>query len=189
MNRAVELFYQLTISPDLPNQIAYRETKENKQIRLDIAKSILEPYVFHPAVNKEIKKRGRPRKKNKLHQYMITFTIDPEIYNKIYMTKLSYYEKEYLNGVEKDALKCLRNKQIYNHATFICWVREGTKHDRKQPHWHIGIQTKKYLDKTHFNSYKWGHVDIDKSSVVEKNNILNYFIEDKPKNTINYLKK
>lgn len=104
-------------------------------------------------------------RENKVYTYMLTFTINPKIWN-VKSTDLHDILEEYIIDFAE------RRKPINADL-----VKEGTDEDHKHTHWHLGIETKKYVDFSNFLKYyrkKYGSVDISKSWSNDYKNILKY---------------
>ncbi len=104
-------------------------------------------------------------KKTKIYTYMITFTIDPKKHD-VKDEKIHSLIQEY---IESFAIARTPNKASY--------VKEGTDTEHKHTHWHLGLETKKYIDFSNFLKFyrkTYGSVDISKSWSNDFNNILIY---------------
>lgn len=115
-------------------------------------------YTFHNEFKRQLKEDSS---KDKKHVYMLTYTVDPNKYNKGDDDKI-----EELIIAQKDR-KAL---EIVTYA----YVKESCKNG--MPHWHALIVTKRPLKKDRFNYYisKYGNIDISKNKAQITTEIINY---------------
>ncbi len=125
-----------------------------------IDKSNINAYLREKGFHKTFKSISKELdKKNKVYQYMLTFTCDPKKVDVEDEVALASIEDEVLRLVQKPVLSIVRSE----------YVREGTDEDHKHAHWHVGVVSKKFMKKEYFKSYikNIGRIDISKS--VENN--------------------
>ncbi len=150
-----------------------------QELNINNHDEFLELFKEKVAFDKKAEKRAL--KRNKIHQYMITFTLDPKKPN------VKVNDEIFLLMVQNDILKFFDNDSCKKNLIRCQWVREGNKADGKQAHWHFGCVMRCYYQPQWFKTYKkkYGNIQYTKSD--KKNDfedILDYFIIDKPKNTI-----
>lgn len=108
---------------------------------------------------------------NKTFTYMLTFTMDQKKQD----VDLPFVH----NAIEEYIVKFAERREPLR-ADLVC---EGTDKDHKHKHWHLGIETKKYIDFSNFLKYYrnlYGNVDVSKSWSNDYNNILKYINKSKP---------
>ncbi len=105
----------------------------------------------------------------KRYLYLVTFTIDPSKHPKLDDSKLLDIFKYISNQFQRPPLGVTK-AQI---------VQEGNG-KTKHYHFHVAVETSKYLKKDRFHYYikKYGQIDISKSSHDSFNEILNYISKD-----------
>lgn len=103
--------------------------------------------------------------KDKTYTYMVTFTIDPKKHNvndiKLH-DEIENYVIDY--ALARKPIRC-------------DYVKEGTDEDHKHTHFHLGLETKKYIDFSNslkFFNKKFGNTDISRSYSNIYNNVLIY---------------
>ncbi len=105
------------------------------------------------------------RLKGTKYNYMITFTLRPDIpYKEIEDSIEQYIVRQF----KRAPLQILRSH----------YVKEYTK--AGVPHWHVAVETTKCLKTDRFNYYKklYGHVDISASRHKNYDILLNYLAKD-----------
>ncbi len=112
---------------------------------------------------------------NKVYTYMLTFTIDPSKYdveNKELHDIIEAYVIDF--GERRNPLKC-------------DVVKEKSDKHHKHTHWHLGLETKKYIDFSNFLKFyrkTYGIVDITKSWSNDYKNVLIYINKSTPSQQI-----
>lgn len=104
---------------------------------------------------KQVKVHLNKPKKKEHYYYMLTYTLDPRLAERVGGFTNSYYDR-----VERYITKQAQNKSW--GLTFFAYVREGGDNEHKHTHWHVSIRTNKYFDFVKNTSYYaklYGSVD------------------------------
>lgn len=151
-------------------------TKQQMPIAEIIKQADIRPYIKHNKNFAYIYKKALQEYdlKNKVYQYMITFTISDK-------ANIDLKNEDQLLSLEKTILKYFTKNKLSKSLIRVFYVREGNKHDGKRPHWHFSVQSRVTITaKNTFKNYinTIGNIDISKSTVKTCKNALDYFSND-----------
>ncbi len=135
----------------------------NAEVQCSLYASIVSEHGLHRAFHAEFKKQLKEINVKKFY-YLLTFTLrkDPDNEREI--------EKYILGQVLRPAL---RIKTAH-------YVKEYTKAGR--PHWHVAVESTKYIARNRFNYYenKFGNIDISKNHGNTLEEMMNYINKEQP---------
>ncbi len=114
---------------------------------------------FHSEIQKQVNENTI-----KSYYYMITFTLKNDCSKEEELTIQDYI----LSQMERPALKIVK----------AFYVKEKTKQGRA--HWHVAVQTKRFLCRNRFNYYckKYGHIQVSKNHCQTLQEMMNYINKD-----------
>lgn len=124
-------------------------------------RNIVSSATFQKAFAQAIALAKQPSKK---YIYLITFTIDPKLFENI--------DKELEDDIEAYILRQRDRSGL--HITDMYYVKELHKNGR--PHWHVSVTCSRPIKKSLFKYYqrKYGNIDFSRSKGENNLDALNY---------------